>query len=259
MKKQENRYLYGPVSSWRLGRSLGIDALSGKKKNCSFNCVYCQIGRAAPCPKRRKIFVPTKKIIDELKRFPRVPIDYLTFSGMGEPTLAKNLGQIIKHIRKIRREKIAVITNSSLIDNAQVRKEIKLADLVMAKLDCCGPELLNKVNHPVGSVTFDKMVRGLKKLRSEYKGKLALQIMFVKENKKFASRIAEIAKDIAPDEVQINTPLRKNKCAPLSKQEIAEIKKFFHGFNIVSVYDQKRKKTKPISSKETVRRRGQKD
>ena len=93
------KYIYGPVASWRLGRSLGVDAISQKEKQCSFDCVYCQIGRAKPIARRRKIFVPTEDILDELKRLPRVPLDYITFSGMGEPTLAKNIGELIIKIK----------------------------------------------------------------------------------------------------------------------------------------------------------------
>ncbi|MCP4650547.1 MAG: radical SAM protein [PVC group bacterium] len=256
MKNEKLKYVYGPVASWRLGLSLGVDPLSGEKKNCPFDCAYCQIGRAVPCVRCRKIFMSTKSILDELRKIPaKTKIDYITFSGMGEPTLAKNFGELIRKIRKIRKEPIAVITNSSLIDNSQVRKELKLADLVMAKLDACGPDILRKINNPAGSVKFDKIVAGLKKFSKEYKGILALQIMFINANKKYAAQTAEIVKEIDPYEVQINTPLRKNPCKPLSKVEIDKIKKAFSGCKVITVYDKNQKISRPLNKKETLRRR----
>ena len=134
MKKYQ--YIYGPVSSWRLGRSLGVDAIShARGKLCNYDCIYCQVGKTKIFNTKRKIFVPTLKILREIESFPRTKIDYITFSGLGEPTLAKNLGQLIKGIRKIRKNKIAIITNASLINQKNVRKDLLLADLVMLKLD----------------------------------------------------------------------------------------------------------------------------
>ena len=109
MTKQKFKYIYGPVSSWRLGRSLGVDPLSQKNKICTFDCIYCQVGRAKPSQVQRKIYVPTKDIIQEIKNLPKIKADYITFSGKGEPTLAKNLGILIKQIKKIRKAEVKKI------------------------------------------------------------------------------------------------------------------------------------------------------
>ncbi|MCM8765044.1 MAG: radical SAM protein, partial [Candidatus Omnitrophica bacterium] len=109
------RYIYGPVSSWRLGASLGIDLLSWKKKICSFNCVYCQIGKTDIFSCERRIFVPTDEVINEFKQLPEVEIDYYTFSGRGEPTLARNLKEVAEWIRKEKKGRCALLTNSSTI------------------------------------------------------------------------------------------------------------------------------------------------
>ena len=256
MTRKKYKHIYGPVSSWRLGRSLGIDPVyAGGGKVCSFDCVYCQAGRIRRRSVRRKVFVPTKKIIEEIKSFPPVKVDYVTFSGAGEPTLAKNLGEIIKKVRKIRKQKIAVLTNSFTINKSDVRKDLMLADFVIAKLDAHSQKLFTKINKPAKVVKLKKILTGLKKFKARYKGKFALQIMFVKETKPYAREIAELARWIHPDEVQINTPLRFSGVKPLSRKEIDKVKRFFKGIQCVSVYEKKRKKVLPVDKASIARRR----
>ena len=113
MRKRDFRYIYGPVSSWRLGISLGIDLLSPKRKICNFDCIYCQLGKTLKPIDKPKIYVKTKDVIEELKKLPRIKIDYITFSGRGEPTLAKNLGQVIKAVKKLNLAPVAVLTNAA--------------------------------------------------------------------------------------------------------------------------------------------------
>ncbi|GAG26027.1 unnamed protein product, partial [marine sediment metagenome] len=179
------KYIYGPVPSWRLGSSLGIDPLSEKVKICNFDCIYCQIGKTKIFAKERRVFVPTAKIIKEIKPLPAIRIDYITFSGSGEPTLAKNLGRMIKAIKKIRKEKIAVLTNSSLMHRKDVQKDLLLADFVVAKLDAHLQDIFVRINQPMKTIGLEKIINGIKKFKGRFRGKLALQIMFVKKNKKY--------------------------------------------------------------------------
>src|SRR3989338_1906861 len=132
---QTYQHIYGPVYSWRLGMSLGIDPISIDKKICNFDCVYCQLGRTKEFTEERKIFIPTNDILREVQILPYIPIDHLTLSGRGEPTLAKNLGAMILGLRETSDEKIAVITNSSLLHRDDVQADLLLADYVIAKLD----------------------------------------------------------------------------------------------------------------------------
>ena len=110
MDAKSFKYVYGPVSSWRLGCSLGIDPVSKGRKICSFDCIYCQVGKTGLLIDERHRFINCEDIIKELDSLPPLEIDYITFSGAGEPTLASNLGEMIRGIKKIRQEKIAVIT-----------------------------------------------------------------------------------------------------------------------------------------------------
>ena len=256
MTQNKYSYIYGPVSSWRLGASLGIGPVSTKEKTCTFDCVYCQAGKTQVFDIERKVFIPTEKVINEIKSLPPSKIDYITFSGRSEPTLAKNLGEMIAGIKKIRKEKIAVITNSSLIDRYDVREDLKLADFVMVKLDASTKGLFLKINKPAEAIEFDKALKGIKEFRSSYKGRLALQIMFIDENKDYAKDLAMLAKKISPDEVQINTPLRPCKKKPLSREELDNIKKYFKNINVISVYDIRKKEVKSFSKEDTLKRRG---
>ncbi|MDP8213102.1 MAG: radical SAM protein [Candidatus Zapsychrus exili] len=256
MRKKDFKYIYGPVPSWRLGSSLGIDPVSRIEKVCTFDCVYCQLGKTKNFTDERKVFIPIIEIIKELDLLPPVQIDYITFSGACEPTLAKNLGQMIKAIKKIRNEKIAVLTNSSLLDREDVQEDLLSADCVVAKLDASSQKVFEIVNNPMETIKFDSVLKGIKDFKSIYKGKLALQIMFIEKNKKYAEDIARIVEEIAPSEVQINTPLRPCAVKHLSKVELSSVRNCFNRVNSISVYEESKKKVKPISNEETLKRRG---
>ena len=256
MSVKDFKYIYGPVSSWRLGSSLGIDPLSRKEKICTFDCIYCQLGKTEVFSSERKIFVPVAEIIKEIGLLPSLDIDYITFSGTGEPTLAKNLGEIMRTIKKIRKEKIAILTNSSLMHRKDVQEDMLLADFVVAKLDAPLQRIFELVNKPIKTTKIENIIQAIKDFKSRYIGKLALQITFVKENKKYAPEIARIAREINPNEIQINTPLRPCGVQPLSEAELNVIKSYFNGLNTISVYDAEKKQCKPISSEDTLRRRG---
>jgi len=249
--------IYGPVPSWRLGRSLGIDPISREEKTCSFDCLYCQLGKTINKTNKRQIFVDEEIIKKELKKIKNIEAkaDIITISGTGEPTLAKNLGKIIDIIRKETKLPIAILTNSSLIYRKYVQKDLKKLDVVVAKVDAPNESLFRKINRSCKNITFKKIINGIKSFRKNYKGKLALQMMFINENKKYASQMAELAKKLNPDEIQINTPLRPCPKKPLSKKEIAQIKEKFIGLNVVSVYDTKRPRVKILSMHETLMRR----
>jgi wyosine [tRNA(Phe)-imidazoG37] synthetase (radical SAM superfamily) len=250
-------YIYGPVPSWRVGSSLGIDLLSQKEKICSFDCLYCQLGKTKIVTVTRQVYVPEDDILKELDTLPEdVSIDYLTLSGRGEPTLAKNLGDMIKLLKGARKEPIAVITNSSLMNRQDVREELSYADFVIAKLDACSQESLMEINKPLPEMKFENIVEGMQIFRKHFQGKMAIQVMFMESNMKHACAINEIVREISPDEVQINTPLRPCAVDPLGREELARIKDLFTGLNVIFVYESMKKYVTPISDEDTLKRRG---
>lgn len=251
------KYIYGPVYSWRLGVSLGIDPLATTGKACNLNCIYCQLGDTALLTNERAVYVPTAAVIDEIKAFPsKQPIDYYTFSGIGEPTLAKNLGEMIKALRALNKGKIAVITNSALMDQNDVQIDLALADFVLAKIDSCDQASFEKINRPAPGLYFDNIIAGIEKFRSLYKGKLALQLMFMETNKNLAQAMADLLRPLGADEIEINTPLRPCAVDPLSAGELLEIKKYFVGLPARTVYERERKIIDAVNPTETVKRHG---
>jgi len=255
--KRGYQYIFGPVSSWRLGSSLGIDLLSQDRKICNFDCLYCQLGGTHAPTKERRLYIPTDHALAEVGGLPAdVAIDTITFSGMGEPTLALNLGETILAVKAIRREPVAVLTNASLMGRDGVREELSYADIVVAKMDVCSQVFLQRVNRPAPEIAFDDIVDGLKKFRASYGGKLVLQIMFIRENQGIAAGIAKIAEEICPDEIQINTPLRPCQESPLPPESVGEIVRFFRAFRTRSVYECERPSVLSLSPEETLRRRG---
>jgi len=248
--------IYGPVASWRLGRSLGIDLLNTRRKVCTFNCVYCQLGETNQFVVEPKEFISLEQLNREIESLGPIDADYATFSGMGEPTLASNLGEAIELARSILNLPIAVLTNSSLMCREDVRQQLARADVVVAKLDVPNEELFSIVNRPAPSLRFDTIVDGVRQFRNTYRGKLALQVMFVQANEGYAEGIAKLVHGIAPDEVQINTPLRPSKVNPLPPQNIANIRaKFSNLRNVVTVYEASSREVRPIDLVETLRRR----
>lgn len=249
------KVIYGPVASWRLGRSLGVDLICSPKKICTFDCIYCQLEEEKPTVKR-DIFISINKVKEELKNaLKKTTPDVITLSGMGEPTLAKNMDETIETIRELTNLPIAILTNSTLMHNKDMQKSLNKLDIIVAKLDAPNQELLKKINRPAEGIKFEKTLRGIKETRRGFRGKFALQIMFMEENKDYAKELAALARDIQPDEVQINTPLRPCKVKPLSQKELDEIEKAFIGLNTLSVYHTTKPMTDPLDKMELIRRR----
>ncbi|HEY90395.1 MAG TPA: radical SAM protein [Dehalococcoidia bacterium] len=248
--------VYGPVPSWRLGRSLGVDIINTSGKMCSFDCTYCQLGGSVSPVVRRRNFVDLAELSEELESLGRVEADYATFSGMGEPTLAANLGEAIGLVKSALKLPVAVLTNSSLISRDDVREDLLLADLVVAKIDAPDEILFRQVNRPRVRTTLRQIIDSIRLFRSTFQGKLALQMMFIDANKSAAAGMAELAREIMPDEIQVNTPLRPCAVEALPEEELARIKGEFAGLSgVVSVYDSPRHAVTPLDAKETERRR----
>lgn len=257
MTQKRFKYIYGPVYSWRLGMSLGIDPVTAKAKICNMDCVYCQLGRTAAFYTRREVFAPVEAILSEIHALPDVPaVDYYTFSGRGEPTLARNLGEMIASVRALRKGKIAVITNGALIGCEDVQRDLLLADCVLVKMDAWDEASFVEVDAPAGGIRLRDIVDGLKSFKRLFTGRLALQMMFIEQNKAHAREMARIAREIHADEIQINTPLRPSAVRPLGPEELALIKACFEGLPAVSVYEAQKKIVEPMDERQTIRRHG---
>jgi wyosine [tRNA(Phe)-imidazoG37] synthetase (radical SAM superfamily) len=207
------RYVFGPVPSRRLGKSLGIDPIP--LKTCNWNCVYCQLGRTRPLTNVRREYTPCHEIIKELQRALRASepgqIDWVTFVGSGEPTLYSKLGKLIRQVKAMTKLPIAVITNGALLYLPEVRNQLVEADAVLPSLDAGNPRLYRKINRPWPRLTFERHTEGLTAFRKEYSGQLWVEVMLVKgmnDNEEALREISAILERARPDEVHINVPTR---------------------------------------------------
>ena len=249
--------VYGPVPSWRLGESLGIDLISTQVKTCLFDCIYCQLGSAARGASRRREFVTIDQVRLDLASVQGVTADYATFSGMGEPTLAANLGEAIRVAREILGLPVAVLTNSSLLDDRAVRRDLSEADVVIAKLDAPNDDIFRLVNRPAEGIAFENVVKGIKRFREEYRGTLALQMMFIELNRQYARSMVELAAALCPDAVQLNTPLRPCAVAPLPPADMEAVEAAFNMLDtrVTMVYDAPQTQVVSMNKMETAKRR----
>lgn len=181
-------------------------------------------------------------------------MDVVTLSGTGEPTLARNLGDAVERLRKISGLPVAVLTNSSLMDRKDVRRDLLKADIVVGSLDASNEELFRKINRPHEEISFGETVEGMKKFVDKFKGIFSLEVMFIPQNKSHSEEIARISKEIKPDEVQINTPLRSSPVSPLTPEELAEVQKSFEGIKSLSVYDSKKPEVEKVVGPEKLDR-----
>ncbi|MBU0615609.1 MAG: radical SAM protein [Nanoarchaeota archaeon] len=169
--------VYGPVPSWRLGNSLGVDLIEARKgfsKSCTFDCIYCQLGhKGIRKVKPKKMPILRSDIVVLTKRVRETKPDYITFSGQGEPTLNLSLGDAAQKIRKITDVPIAVLTYSSLINLRKVRENLNACDLVIAKIDAGTQSLFKKINRPCKGITITKIIQGLTKIKT----KMAVQTL----------------------------------------------------------------------------------
>jgi len=240
---------------------LGVDPLL-PPKTCTFDCIYCQLGRTRQKvngPEDVKNYVNPKAVKEELavalKKLKREPIDFITLSGVGEPTLHPQLKTLITDLREeAGNMKMAILTNSSLVWKNEVREALGLLDLVVAKLDAINEDTFQAINRPSPRLKLSLITDGLKKFRIEWgSDKLALQVMLIKglnTSAEYLMKLSEVIYEISPKEVQLNTVLRPPaekwvKPIALSEmQEVASLIKEFSSSNVVTAYEPRQVKGK---------------
>jgi len=226
------KYLYGPIKSRRLGVSLGINLTP--PKTCSFDCVYCQLGKTSNLTILRSEYIKLSGIIEELREWfeshkkDLTAIDYITLSGSGEPTLNTKIADLISQLKEFSPVKIAVITNASLLADESLRREISGVDLIVPSLDAVTQELFAKVNRPHGNIKIEDIVKGLVSLKREFKGKIWIEVMLVKgvnDDIRHIRKLKEVLESINPDKIQINSPVRTASEAGVFSVSKAKLKK----------------------------------
>ncbi len=232
------KYIFGPVISRRLGISLGLDIVP--YKTCTFDCIYCESGTTTEKTIGRKPYIDSKEILNELgdylKESPN--LDYITITGSGEPTLNSEIGLLINEIKKISKVPVAVLTNSSLLYLPEVRKELLSADLVIPSLDAAGQGSFLKISRPPQELDLKKIIEGLILFGKEFKGKIWLEILFVKninDTEEEVEGLIKIIKEVNPDKVQLNTidrPPADKSALRVSNKDLEDICRKFKNNNL---------------------------
>jgi len=209
--KGRYKYLFGPVPSRRLGKSLGIDLIP--YKTCSYNCIYCQLGSTTHQTTERKEYVPTDEVIKELeqKLAENVSIDFLTFSGSGEPTLHSDIGKIIRRLKEITSLPVAVLTNGSLLFQKKVREDLLGADVILPTLSSVNPESFKRIHRPHPSLNLEEIIQGIIDLRKEFKGEIWLEVFLVQginDSEEEMQALKKVIAEISPEKIQLNTSVR---------------------------------------------------
>jgi wyosine [tRNA(Phe)-imidazoG37] synthetase (radical SAM superfamily) len=206
------KYIFGPVPSRRLGRSLGIDLIPFK--TCTFDCIYCDLGRTKHKTTLRQPFAPLEEILKELEftlsTLKRKP-DFITLSGSGEPTLNANIGEIIRGVKEITSIPTAVLTNGSLLFLDEVREDLLEADVVLPSLDAITPALFEYMNRPAPSLKVEEIISGLIQFRSQYRGQIWLEVLFCRganDGNEEVEKFKGVIEKVQPDRVQLNTSVR---------------------------------------------------
>ena len=212
------KYVFGPLSSKRLGQSLGVDLLPSK--SCTWNCLYCQLGKTRKFVTERQEFYAREEILFEIREALTVNkgLDWITFVGSGETMLYQGIGWLITEVKKLTNIPVAVITNGSLLYLPEVRNELLQADAVLPSLNAGTEALHVKIDRPAEGLTFKQHVEGLVAFRNEYKGQLWIEVMLlggINDSDEALRDLAAVLKKINPDMVHIVLPTR-----PSPDQEI---------------------------------------
>ena len=206
------KHVFGPVPSRRLGISLGVDLVLSK--SCNLNCIFCECGATKKIQLERQRFKDMNEILNEVQSILKdIKPDYITFSGSGEPTLSLDLGNISKAIKEDLKYKgkICLITNSLLLANEQVTKELKYIDLIVPTLNTLKQDIFEKIVRPDYRTSVDEIKKGFINLNnSNYKGKIWIEIFILENINDSEENFIEIAnflnsENIRYDKIQLNT------------------------------------------------------
>ena len=229
--------VFGPIPSRRLGRSLGVNNIP--PKICSYSCVYCQIGLTDSMSVSRKEFYSPDEIFKEVSSKVKTlqnsgeKIDYISFVPDGEPTLDINLGKEIDLLKPLG-IKIAVITNSSLLWDEDVRKDLMIADWVSIKIDTIDKKIWRKIDRPNGKLDIQKILSGIETFASSFKGIMVTETMLVKgvnDNVESIKSTVEFIKQLNPDKAYILVPTRppaEKFVEPPSEENLNEAYQIFN-------------------------------
>ena len=241
------KHVFGPVPSRRLGISLGVDLVVSK--SCNLNCIFCECGATKKIQLERQRFKDMNEILEEISTVLKdIKPDYITFSGSGEPTLSLDLGNISRAIKEDLKYqgKICLITNSLLLADENLMKELEYIDLIVPTLNTLTQDIFEKIVRPDYRTSVEEIRKGFINLnKSNYKGKIWIEI-FILENVNDSDEnfvnIANFLKSekIRYDKIQLNTIDRvgaERELKAISFEKISRAKKILeeNGLNNIEI------------------------
>ena len=205
------KHVFGPVPSRRLGLSLGIDLLT--PKICTMDCLYCELGPTTDRRIERGRFVDLDEVLDELRtRLADEPdVDFVTFSGSGEPTLSLELGSAIDGGRAVTDARIAVLTNGSLMTDPDVRKALMRADVVVPSVDAVSMQVFQHITRPHPGLDPEAIIEAIATFTAEFDGDVWIETVIVKGMNDDLQEVAQLARAvdlISPARIHVNTVVR---------------------------------------------------
>jgi len=222
-------HVFGPVPSRRLGLSLGVDLIPAK--TCTFDCLYCEVGRTTDKTIQTRPYVPVKEILEQLKqKLVACRPDIITLAGSGEPTLHSEIDQVIDGIKAITDTRVAVLTNGSLFWDGEVRRRVLGADIIMPTLSSAFDQTFRRIHRPHPDLDVGAIIEGLKRLRGEYHGQLLLEVVFlsgINDTEEEEEALKDVIDTICPDRIQINTVVRPpsdSRAKSLDRERLEEIR-----------------------------------
>ena len=202
-------------------------------KLCSLDCVYCEVGVTDKRGLARKEYLPANEILIEVKEviaeYPN--LDHITISGSGEPTLNSKIGDIIRGIKQMTKIPVAVLTNGTLLNLPEVRRDLMDADIVSPSLDAVSADVFEKVDRPNPKLRIDTIIDGIKVFRQEYQGRMWIEILFVKgmnDHDEEVFKMKQVLDEIQPERIHLNTVIRPPAYAiaqPVGEDRLKEIQK----------------------------------
>jgi wyosine [tRNA(Phe)-imidazoG37] synthetase (radical SAM superfamily) len=225
-------FIFGPVNSRRLGRSLGIDLFP--RKICNLNCVYCEVGPTITPVCKRGVYSSVAAIMAEVDDWCGRPellanVDVVTVTAKGEPTLHSELGVILRHLKEKCRKPVAVLTNGTTLMDEAVRQDLMIADIVVPSLDAARPASFDQVDRPAAGVDLKAVIDGLILFSLAFMGKIWLEILLVQGMNDAADDIEALITALRPmrlDRIQLNTVVRppvEATAKPLSPEQLAVV------------------------------------
>lgn len=242
------KHLFGPVPSRRLGSSLGVDLVPFK--TCSLDCIYCECGKTTRLTTERKEYISTSLVKTELDQYlaARPALDYITFAGSGEPTLNREIGSVVAHIKNnYPHYKICLLTNGTLFTVPEVRSAVSQLDLIIPSLDAAREKTFQAVNRPHESLSCAAMIDGLIRLRNAFRGEIIMEVFIVpglNDCEEELEALKNALDSIKPDRIQLGTldrPGTEEWVEAATEEKMLEIATYLDGAEIIGELRERQK------------------